>query len=299
MPGRDLILTTLHRMRYESIAPFILSLKKTGYGGQIVAFVGDMDKKSLAQMREQEVNIVRFRFIGRHVYQPLSRPWGLLRRLFASHLPVAAKERLAHMVFHLFYRRHLLYLQYLRAHQQEYDRVLVTDCRDVYFQADPFSWNPEPGVHFFLEETANKIGTCPHHIRWISSQFDRAVLDELQHETVSCAGTTLGDTASMIEYLSAMVSYTMKALSLRECDGDQGIHNYIAIKQMLHSRIIVHSNRASPILTGAPAGEDFRLGSQGLLVNNAGQVVPVLHQYDRDLELKRHLLERLELTNPV
>ncbi len=299
MPGRDLILTTLHRMPFRSIVPFVRSLKKTGYRGQVVAFVSDLDQESLFQMRQHGIRLIRFRFIGRHVYQPLSRPWGLLRRLFASNLPKTAKERLAHMVFHLFYRRHLLYLQFLRAHQAEYDRVLVTDCRDVYFQADPFSWNPESGVHFFLEETANKIGTCPHHIRWISSQYGKAVVDELQHETVSCAGTTLGDTASMIEYLSAMVSFSMNALSLREADGDQGIHNYIVIKKKLHSQIIIHSNRASPILTGAPPKEDFRLNNEGLLVNNAGQVVPVLHQYDRDLELKRHLLERLELTNPV
>jgi hypothetical protein len=294
MASRDLILTTLHRVSFESVAAFLLSLKRTGYSGQVVAFVSAMEEESVARLRSSGISIEPFRFHGRGVRQRLARPWGLWRGVFASGLSPAMKERLAHLVFHLFYRRHLLYLQYLRRHGAEYDRVFLTDCRDVYFQTDPFSWEPERGVHFFLEETPNKIGQCPHNRRWISSQFGREMLDQLKDETVSCAGTTFGDIASLSEYLSLMVSVSMKALSLKEHDGDQGIHNFILKTQQLRSKVIVHDNREGPVMTlGVMRMADVRFNAQGLVVNAAGQVVPVLHQYDRIPELKSLLLDGL------
>ena len=293
MPSRDLILTTLHRVRFETAAAFFISLRRTGYSGRIVVFASALDRESVVKLRNSGVSIVPFRFTGTLVRQRLAGLWPIWRLFFASKASSAAKERLAHAVFHLFYRRHLLYLQYLRKHGQNYDRVFLTDCRDVYFQADPYSWNPQPGIHFFLEETANKIGECSHNTRWINSQFGQATLKKMSAETVSCAGTTFGDVAGITEYLSQIVSLSMKALSLREIDGDQGIHNYILRERILR-RVIVHENRRGPVLTLGPMKmADIQLNADRLVMNEAGQVVPVLHQYDRIPELKKILLDRL------
>jgi hypothetical protein len=295
MPSRDLILTTLHRVRFETAAAFFISLRRTGYQGRIVVFASALDNESVAKLRAVGASIVPFRFTGTLVRQRLAGPWPIWRWFFASKASAAAKEWLAHLVFHLFYRRHLLYLQYLREHRQNYDRVFLTDCRDVYFQSDPFSWDPPPGIHFFLEEPANKIGQCPHHIRWINSQFGQATLKKMSAETVSCAGTTFGDMAGITEYLAQMVSLSMKALSLREIDGDQGIHNYI-LRERILSRVIVHENRRGPVMTLGPIKMgDIRLSADRQVVNEAGQVVSVLHQYDRIPELKRILLDRVAL----
>jgi hypothetical protein len=293
MPSRDVILTTLYRFRFESAATFLASLRRTGYQGEIVAFVSNMEEGSVAELRNNGVSVVRFRFLARHARQHLAWPWPLWRRIFASTIPQAAKERLAHAVFHLFYRRHLLYLQFLRERRRNYDRVFLTDCRDVYFQAAPFSWNPPKGVHFFLEEETNRIGQCPHNSRWIRSQFGQSVLDEFAAAAVSCAGTVFGDIESIIEYLSTMVALSMKALSLREFDGDQGIHNYILRKRLLQNAV-AHNNRSGPVMTLGPMRmADLRLNETGLVVNDAGQIVPVLHQYDRVPELKEILLRRI------
>jgi len=297
MPSRDLILTTLHRVRFETAAAFFSSLQRTGYRGRVVLFASRLDEESEAMLRSREVTVVPFRFGGKHVGQRLAGAWFLWRRIFVSSVSQAAKERLAHAVFHLFYRRHLLYLQYLREQGRDYDRVFLTDCRDVYFQADPFSWNPSPGVHFCLEEPANKIGRCPHHIRWIKSQFGQAMLDRMSGETVSCAGTTFGDIAGITEYLSCMVSLSMRARSLRENDGDQGIHNYILHEKLL-PRVTVHENRRGPVLTLGPMQmADLKINPDGLVVDETGRLVPVLHQYDRIPQLKKMLLDRLSLAS--
>jgi hypothetical protein len=291
-PSRDVIFTLLYRIRFEAVAPFIFSLKRTGYDGDVVAFATMMDADVLAKLRSHGVTVVPFSYHPR-IVKRIVWFWPLWRRIFAGNASPATKEKLAHLVFHLFYRRHLLYLQFLRQNQSKYDRVFLTDSRDVYFQADPFSWNPEPGLHFFLEEASNKIGESSHHVRWLKSQFGQKILDELADETISCAGTTLGDTACIMEYLSRMVALSMNALSLREHDGDQGIHNYIFYKKIL-PEIIIHENRRGPVMTlGAMQPEYVHLNPQGWVINDDGQIPAVLHQYDRHLEAKRILLGHL------
>jgi len=292
MANRDVVLTTVHRVRFEYAANFLASLRRTGYRGEIVFFASATDEETMGELRRQGVTVIPFRFSGKHVSQRLARLWFLWRWCFKSPLPMAIKEKLAHAVFHLFYRRHLLYLQFLREHRRDYDRVFLTDCRDVYFQADPFSWNPPPGVHLFLEEGSNTIGASPHHCDWLTSQFGQAVLDELKAETISCAGTVFGDLDSILKFLSAMVSQTMAARSLREIAGDQGIHNYILYKQRL-PEIILHDNWHGPVMTlGATPPEAVQLNAQGRVINANREVVPVLHQYDRIPQVEKALLGR-------
>ncbi|MGO8837765.1 MAG: hypothetical protein ACLQAH_14465 [Limisphaerales bacterium] len=292
MPGRDVILTTLRRVRFEYAAPFLYSLRQAGYQGQVVFFVTQMGNESIAELRRNGALVVPFHFSWRSVNY-LVRLWGLWRRIFACHLPPAARETLAHVVFHIFYRRHLLYLQYLQEHRREYNRVFLTDCRDVFFQADPFSWNPAPGLHLFLEEAFNKIGMSDCHINWLRNQFGQAVLDEIGDKTISCAGTTFGDTNGILEYLSLMVAHAMKARNLSNADGDQGIHNYLLHKKCF-SRVTVHDNRHGPVMTlGVMKPEAVQLNAQGWVINDDRDVVPVLHQYDRIPQIKKVLLDHL------
>lgn len=294
MPARDLILTTLYRADFAYIAPFVRSLKRTGYAGQLVVFASAVDGETCAKLRELGVSVVPFHSSGEHGRQRLARLWPLWRWYFSTRASSAAKEKLAHRVFHLHYRRHLLYLQYLREQDGRFDRVMLADARDVVFQADPFSWNPRPGVHFVLEEMQVRIGRCRFHRRWMSRQFGQAYVEQHADETVTCAGTTFGDAASILQYLQLMVATTMKARKLAKIrGGDQGIHNYLLLEKLLPNSI-VHPNRRAPVLTlGAMRWDQLQFNAAGLVVGADGVPVPVLHQYDRIPELREHLLAQL------
>ena len=299
MASRDVILTTLHCVRADYVATFLASLKHTGFRGEVVVFVSGMENEEVARLRHQGVTTVPFRFRGSHVRQRLAKLWPLWRWLFKSPAPQRAKEYLAHAVFHLFYRRHLLYLQFLRKHRQDYDRVFLTDARDVYFQADPFSWNLPPGIHLFLEDASLKLGQEPSHATALRNQFGQALLDEISHETISCAGTVLGDTAGIMEYLSRMVALTMQARSLRDVCADQTIHNYLLYQKNRSPGLVAHVNGQGPVLTvGVMRPAAIRFDEQGLVVNDAGKIMPVLHQYDRHPEVEKVLLARLRRDLP-
>jgi hypothetical protein len=286
-------MTTIHRLTAEAVAPFFLSLKQTDFRGDLVVFVSNVDKESAAQMRAWGACIKPFNFRGKHVANPLAHLWPLWKLAFASSFPEVTKHLLAHRIFPLFYRRHLLYLDFLANSPNRYTRILSTDCKDVFFQSDPFGWSQSPGLHVFLEEESGKVGQCPHHIRWLSSQFGPDALQSLQDETISCAGTVFGDYSSFEAYLRRMVSLTMQARSLREADGDQGIHNFLIRKSPLSSTTI-HLNRRGPVMTiGLMKFSDLRLGPGSLIINEANEIPPVLHQYDRIPELRTILLARI------
>jgi hypothetical protein len=293
MSARDVILTTLHRVRFEYAANFLASLRRTGYEGEAVIFASCMSDETITELQRHGATVVRFEFKGKFIHQRWARLWPLWRWMFARNLSTATKEKLAHGVFHLFYRRHLLYLQFLREHRTKYDRVFLTDCRDVYFQADPFGWNPH-GLHLFLEEPRYRIKDSPHNSAWLRHQFGEAVLDQMKDEYISCAGTTFGDIQSILGYLEAMVAFSMKARSLEDPDGDQGIHNYL-LRSKYFPQVTAHENRRGPVMTlGNVAPEAARLNSQGLVINDDGEVAPVLHQYDRIPHVQKILLERLD-----
>ena len=291
---RNLILTTVHRIRFPAIELFFRSLKRTFFEGDVVVFGSALDDESIRQIEAWGARVVPFLFPGGHVVNRAARLWWIWKRVFSSGISERAKEQLAHVVFHLFYRRHLLYLDFLREHGREYEKVFLTDCRDVFFQANPFGWEQVPGLHVFLEEETNKLGTCTHHIRWITSQFGSEMLERWREETVSCAGTVFGDVPGMLDYLSSMVSLTMGVKSLWAADGDQGVHNYL-IRERAFPKITIHENRRGPVMTLGPVRmSSLRFDQDGHVIDETGVIVPVLHQYDRDAELRVTLLSQLE-----
>jgi hypothetical protein len=289
-----LILTTIHRLRAAAVAPFFLSLRRTGFRGDLVVFASGVDTESVAQIRRWGARVECFRFRGKHVTNRFARLWPVWKLAFASKLPDTIKEKLAHQILHLFYRRHLLYLEFLRAHGSRYTRYLVTDCRDVFFQSDPFAWRQAEGLHVFLEEETARIGQCPHHIRWIRSQFGEETLVRLADHVVSCAGTVFGDRSSMESYLKQMLSLAMRAASLREADGDQGLHNFL-IRNVPLARTTIHQNRRGAVMTvGAMQMTDLRLSPDHWIMNEENEIACIVHQYDRIPQLRELLLGNIQ-----
>lgn len=282
---RNLILTTVHRIKHPALEPFFRSLQKTGFDGDVVVFASGLGAESTCQLKRWGAQVMPFFFPGEHVVNRTARLWWIWKRVFASGISEDAKERLVHIVFHLFYRRHLLYLEYLREHGSQYDSVFLTDCRDVFFQVNPFSWDAAPGLHVFLEEESNKIGMCPHNSRWMRNLFGEEALRLFGGETVSCAGTVFGDVSGTMDYLRQMIVFAMRVPNMRDADGDQGIHNYL-LRTGRFARVRIHPNRDGPVMTvGLMKLTDLRRNADGLVMNEANEVVPTLHQYDRIPEL--------------
>jgi hypothetical protein len=298
--SRDLVMTLMHRGDFNYIAPFILSLKKSGFRGAMVVFASNVDADTIEQLQASGGIVVPFRFSGEGARQPLSRPWPLWRWFFSTATPRPAKIWLAHAVFHLYYRRHLLYSEFLEQHAADFDRVLLADGKDVFFQADPFAWNWTDGVHFFLEDAGHRIGDCLIHQEWFRRLFGPSFIESHARRVPACAGTTFGDMAGIRRYLDLMVAITMEALDLGKLwGGDQGVHNYILFQNLM-SNITVHENERGPVFTMKHVKESaLQMDAQGAVLNDDGVVVPVLHQYDWFPALQARLMSSLQTANRI
>src|SRR5580700_3251925 len=112
---RDLILTALQSVGFDYIAPFIISLKRTGFQGQLVFFASGLKSETIRQIQDHGATVVTFPYVSKRFREAFFWPvWPLWSRFFAQNGLTPMKEKLAHFALPLIYRRHLIALQFLR-----------------------------------------------------------------------------------------------------------------------------------------------------------------------------------------
>jgi hypothetical protein len=156
------------------------------------------------------------------------------------------------------------------------DRLLISDVRDVIFQADIFAqpdlWNR--GVVAGEEDT-----------RLRDNETNRMWMGYVGHDPapfldcpVTCCGVTFGPLDAMSDYLKGMIDTFFDAPVLR-AGADTGAHNWLARSGKV--RITTCPNGAGPIFTAGFVDERNARIEEGTLRNDDGNVIPIIHQDDR------------------
>lgn len=253
----ELVLGIAGGLSEAETLPFVRSLIATGFAGELLLFLHRAPPGLATVLRRCGVEVREVELDG--VPDPLS--YNLVRYgLFAEHLRGRGGAT----------------------------RVLVSDVRDVLFQRDPFAvLPPGPALHLFLEHPSKPIGRCLWTSSWIRFRYGDAALPPLAELPVVCSGVALGDLTSMRGYLERVA---------REIDPRLRATNYMAgydqgiVNRLCHGgeiqRLVLHPHARSPVLHlgNAPPGS-VSLGARGEVQNDAGEVVAVVHQYDRHPEL--------------
>lgn len=287
----NLILSTIRNLKYSEFAPFLDSLRACGSTAKVHFFVSGVDEKTLEKVREAGATVEPFTYFSVRRRQPMNYLWALWKPILAKR-DFAGRRALGRWVLHLMAVRFILYYEFLASRRDQFENVLLTDCRDVFFQRDPFAENLGPGLHCFLESAHLTIGTNASNTRMILNAFGPEVLAELANHPISCAGTTIGDSASMLLYLQTMIELVCEGRKMVSSN-DQGVHNYIVHRRLIPG-LQVHDNYSSSVFTaGCEAREDIHLNERGEVVRRDGQVYPVLHQLDRHVETYAKLLAKL------
>jgi hypothetical protein len=246
----QLVLTTAFNYRAEQMVPFLHSLR-LHHEGEVVLFT-DIAAPDLAEP---------------------ARTYGLRA------LP-AAPGRFGPAIDRFAWARDLL------AAEPRHEDVFLTDLRDVMFQDSPFAMRGEAPLELFLEP--QRIGRCPMNRRWIAQAYGEAALAPLLEREICCVGTTRGSGAAMLGYLTRMAA-EFEALA------DAGAEPFWGWDQAVHNRL-AHGGEFGPASlhrSGEGAVQTlyyegvFRFDRQGRLLNRDGRVCPVLHQYDRTMDLFR------------
>lgn len=302
---RDVILALFQGYGYDVARPFLESLRATGYRGRVIFVASLLSEETVKQLEAAGVELVWFnrfsipypkhrggRWQWRRMY-PLTRlatVWpisaavrtyvrGRLKRIAED--DVVAQAKLAIPFVHYFCARFAVYSQLLAERGGEFDRVFLTDVRDVVFQRDPFAWDvPTDRLACFSEEPSIPIGKCRFNSRWIRDGLGQVAVDAVADKTLICAGTTMGPTDMVRRYLVALVRQMM--LLKKQVNGiDQGTHNYI-VHTGAAGPFTIAMNHDGPVinLSRTPI-ERLRFNDDDELTNDDGSVIAVVHQFDR------------------
>jgi hypothetical protein len=264
MKQKNLILTIMHGYDYPFVEPFIKSLKNTGYTDDLVIFTSDnISKATKKKLRQQGAILIEYN----SVYPFIDSYKGSFENIDPS---VTINNY-----------RFILFLHFLKENGHNYQKVMLTDIRDVIFQKPSFD-DISNKIYFFLEDGSQTFKNSELNYNWLSEAAGTEFADSILNEIVSCAGVVIGRTNLVIaylEYMKAKLSFRNKI----KWGLDQGIHNSYAYQDKPDQVELISNNQ--PLVLTLGACTIYNLTKNGVLINPDGRIYPIVHQYDRIGEL--------------
>ena len=307
---RDLVLGSVRSLDIDDLAPFYVSLAKSGYRGKVVVFADDLSEQTFNALAGGGIEVHRFKswqikfpFRNRKVYtyrliHPLVRLKRSIEFTVVSPERTTNPDRLAHYAARMLpvnQSRYPLYLRYLLEHEGQIDRVMLADIRDAVMQRDPFDFDIGDTMVSALESPRMTIGKCPYNGPWMRSLFGQRVFEEMSDKQIVCSGVSFGRYDAMIEYLRLMTEYlaTPRHARNRGVGGlDQAVHNYLIQKKILPDPQIFEYGTGPIIHMGWMQNHEIESNDAGEIVHSDGTVVNIVHQYDRHKDITARMHDR-------
>jgi hypothetical protein len=245
MNAKNLIMGLWSGLPFSGLEKFLASLQSTSYDGDVCVFVDQVEVGTVETL------------VSRGVIVEQASPF------YAKRMSVPVS-------------RYFNYLDFLARHSGCYSHVMISDLRDVIFQADPFA-APLPADLIFAQERC-RLRDCATTGGWVKEVYGDEIAYIMRQWPISCSGTTFGTVSAMLEYLALMV-HEFARVDIPLFGGlDQGIHNYIIRMRPPLNAWFDPTDSLVATLHYMPEAA-LAVGAEGILIE--GRVVPVIHQWDR------------------
>jgi hypothetical protein len=179
------------------------------------------------------------------------------------------------------HNRRLFYSEKFISDNPHYNRILMSDIRDVIFQEDPFLTIVNDKLQVAMEDV--QIGENEFNNTWVKELMGEAYLENVKYKSVSCCGTIAGDRKGILYYLSYITEIIAEKGKMLDSGEkfffiDQGSHNIFCIE---HPHLIhKHTNAVGKIFTMSYPAQII-LSRDGTFINEKGVTYSLVHQYDR------------------
>mmetsp|Transcript_23497 Transcript_23497/g.39367 ORF Transcript_23497/g.39367 Transcript_23497/m.39367 type:complete len:550 (+) Transcript_23497:243-1892(+) len=288
----DFVLGLASGYAIGQVAGFVVSLRAVGYNGSIVLGVDGGTMRSRAGIP--------------------------LKRLFTKYTVKFVDLGNMQLKQYAQVCRYVVYKEWIEKLVPENGRVLISDVRDVYFQANPFE-APVPDQSAVLKSISAPGGANllvfeetrgPHnHMnlnsqklnrRWITEAYsgDPLGLRGNLNFWVLCSGTTMGTKPGMAEYALKMTAemglcrqrHPVKILKGGKMltdvcisGADQAFHNVLFYRGQLTGARSVPNGQGQMYTVGIfpKIGVELKQDEEGYILNVEGQRVPAVHQSDK------------------
>lgn len=291
MKKKNLVIGIIRGYSYDKIEPFVASLKKTNFNGELCLLTNNVPSETISELKKQGVRCEEISYRGGNL-NSWCRFWPGIKPV-APFLPKFLLRAILKKILPLLKVRFLHSKDFLIKNIDTYENVLLTDVRDVFFQLDPFVGNQHDKIQCY--EEFEIIGEeLLYNAPWIKSMFGEHAIDSFAEEKILCAGTILGPIDQMIQFLNEFEKILIQAKDLKDGGSDQGIYNYL-IRKYLFNQIAVVKYNEGEVLT-ISSNQDYSNNlKNNYLYNSTNQIVPVIHQYDRSEQITKAM--ELQLKN--
>jgi len=259
-PDQDAVIAFAAEYVLDNYMVFIESLRKTGFQGDIVLSVTEMD------MRKDDLRNYLSTAPGVVIYVPQQECYN-----FEGEIVESAKGGMRTCMIHNLYgvkakgndtvtsiqdprpsralatARYEMYWLMMHSYNPS-SWILVIDARDTYFQADPFKDVPrntdpsgESGLLYFFGENieATRLGKSKQNAKWIRAAYGEAVGQALDEKPTICSGASMGEQVAMESYVRAMVAESDHT-GTKLMGADQGFHNFLYYSNKLKNSVRIH-----------------------------------------------------------
>jgi hypothetical protein len=156
-------------------------------------------------------------------------------------------------------------------------RVLLTDIRDVIFQAHPFSLPMTTDFEFFTEPETIKNSFVNRG--WLQERYGVAETYAWENKNIICSGTIRTTMAGAQVVVRNMIMESEKLQATGRSPLDQPMLNYLVYSgAFFNYRVFDNGEGAVDTLHFA---KELKFSPSGVLLNKNNQPVPIIHQWDR------------------
>jgi len=159
------------------------------------------------------------------------------------------------------------------------DGVLITDVRDVIFQADPFQPRPE-GLLAFQEYEAGVLADHAFNMKYIRALAGSGLADAIGQQPCVCVGTVMGPRADVKRLCRAilMLATTPRSSIGGAFGADQAACNLAIHLRMIEAQVLPNYGRVATLGMTNGASLTFK---DGKIINPDGTASAIVHQHDR------------------
>ena len=184
---------------------------------------------------------------------------------------------------HITMQRNFIALELLEKNHSRYEKVLLSDSRDVVFQGDPFEFIDGKSMTGLEEIT---IGASYANTRWLQDIYGKDMARDLAGKRVTCSGVVGGSVKRVKEYLGAMCHEIDQCPSRYQMSPnfDQAMHNVVVYTKQPDVDLTSNADGVIATITFEQEG-NIGWAKDGIYVQ--GVKPAILHQYDRWPRIKR------------
>lgn len=285
---KDLIVTTISKNYvWTDINNWISSLKETSYKGDVLVIAYNFD--------DNHSHLNKLRDMGVIVLTPNNTYRGETINDFVWHsgeVNTSNANKLIHNVrlFHLW--------QYFTetGSDKEYNRVIFTDGRDVYFQNNPSDWLDAKMEKDIIVPSE---GITYEHEQWnrnnLLVNYGPYVYEYLLKERVACNVGTFACNASIVKDLCLILYF----MSNNTGHADQPSFNILTNTLLKDKCQWVDYNDAWALQIGTIVNNltDYVEIDNGIISTKSKELYCLVHQYDRIPDLKKFIDDKFTQTN--